>query len=74
MNNFCCRTHLVDLMDVTKEVHYENFRCRQLTGKAGAPPNLMLANGEKSVWIEFLYFFRNQSVKPILRCSYECPK
>lgn len=24
------RTHMMDLVDVTKSVHYENFRCRQL--------------------------------------------
>jgi len=33
VRNLIIGTHLIDLIDVTRCVHYENFRCRELTGQ-----------------------------------------
>jgi len=34
LRNKLVRTHIIDLIDVTRFVHYENFRCRQLISPA----------------------------------------
>ncbi|XP_014662298.1 PREDICTED: septin-7-like isoform X3 [Priapulus caudatus] len=44
LRNMLVRTHMMDLKDVTNNVHYENFRCRKLVGitsdgKSGKIPN-----------------------------------
>lgn len=36
LRDMVVRTNLVDLIEVTRNVHYENFRCRQMQGKGGA--------------------------------------
>jgi septin 7 len=36
LRNMLIRSNLIDLIDVTRGVHYENFRCRQLMAKPGA--------------------------------------
>jgi len=35
LRNMLIKTHLQDLREVTNYIHYENFRCRKLTGVAG---------------------------------------
>eukprot|EP00080_Pristionchus_pacificus_P006361 PDM66381.1 unc-59 [Pristionchus pacificus] len=37
LRDMVVRTNLVDLIEVTRNVHYENFRFRQMQGKGGAP-------------------------------------
>lgn len=61
---------MIDLMDVTKVVHYENYRCRQMMSRiagAAAP----LAAGETLVSFQLLYIaFNHQSIgKCLCPCS-----
>ena len=34
----CLRTHMQDLKDVTRDVHYENYRLKRIRGGSGAHP------------------------------------
>ncbi|EEC07929.1 cell division protein, putative, partial [Ixodes scapularis] len=36
LRNMLIRTHMQDLKDITNNVHYENYRCRNLGGMGGA--------------------------------------
>ena len=35
LRNMLVRTHLMDLKDITNNIHYENYRCRKLAGITG---------------------------------------
>ncbi|KAB7502073.1 Histone-lysine N-methyltransferase setd3, partial [Armadillidium nasatum] len=44
LRNMMIRTHMQDLKDVTNNVHYENYRCRKLSGIGGTEGKVKMSN------------------------------
>lgn len=53
LRNLLIRHYMLDLLETTNNVHYENYRCRKLTGIAPGPDGHLLGGKDTNKYVVF---------------------